>query len=56
MDNLTKIRGQVERITFVNEENGFTLAKMKVPDEKDLVSVVGSLAILLTRTLAYGQK
>jgi exodeoxyribonuclease V alpha subunit len=46
----------VERITFVNEENGFTIAKMKVPGEKDLVTVLGSLAIRLTRTLAKGQK
>jgi exodeoxyribonuclease V alpha subunit len=43
MDNLSKIRGQVERITFCNEENGFTIAKVKVPGEKDLVTVAGAL-------------
>ena len=25
-DNLSKIQGQLERITFANEENGFTIA------------------------------
>jgi len=28
-DNLSKIHGQIERITFANEENGFTIAKLK---------------------------
>jgi exodeoxyribonuclease V alpha subunit len=42
MDNLSKIRGQIERITFANEENGFTIAKLKVQGEKELVTVVGS--------------
>jgi hypothetical protein len=31
MNNLSKLRGQIERITFSNEENDFTTAKMKVP-------------------------
>ena len=31
-----KIQGQIERITFQNEENGFTVAKMKVQGKKDL--------------------
>jgi exodeoxyribonuclease V alpha subunit len=52
MDNLSKIRGQTERITFSNEENGFTIANLKTKGEKELVTVVGSLAILLTKTLA----
>ncbi len=43
MDNLTKIHCQVERITFCNEENGFTIAKVKVKAEKDLVTVAGAL-------------
>ena len=42
MDNLTKIRGQVERITFSNEENGFTIAKLKAQGERELVTVVGT--------------
>jgi hypothetical protein len=56
MNKLSKLRGQVERIPFVNEENGFTIARMKVPGEKDRVTVVVALAILLTKTLAQGQK
>jgi exodeoxyribonuclease V alpha subunit len=43
MDNPSKIYGQVERITFCNEENGFTIAKVKVKGEKDLVTVAGAL-------------
>ena len=27
---LTDLSGQIERITFTNEENGFTIAKVKV--------------------------
>ena len=43
MENLSKIHGQIERITFANEENGFTIAKLKTKGEKDLITVVGSL-------------
>jgi exodeoxyribonuclease V alpha subunit len=43
MDNLSKINGQIEKITFSNEENGFTIAKLKTKGEKDLITVVGSL-------------
>ena len=38
-----KIQGQIERITFQNEENGFTVAKMKVKGKKDLVTITGNL-------------
>ena len=40
---LTDLSGQIERITFTNEENGFTIAKVKVQGHKDLVTVVGNL-------------
>ena len=33
--------GIVERITFVNEENGYTVAKLKCKGESDLVTAVG---------------
>ena len=39
----TTLNGQIERITFANEENGFTIAKVKVPGRRDLVTVVGVL-------------
>ena len=37
------IRGQIERITYYNEENGYTIAKMKVQGRTGLVTVVGNL-------------
>ena len=39
----TELTGQIERITFTNEENSFTIAKVKVPGRRDLVTVVGTL-------------
>jgi exodeoxyribonuclease V alpha subunit len=36
------IQGYVERITYANEENGYSVVKIKVPGRKDLVTVVGS--------------
>lgn len=40
---LIDLQGQIERITYTNEENGFTIAKVKVPGRQDLVCVVGNL-------------
>jgi len=40
---LTDLSGQIERITYTNEENGFTIAKIKVRGYRDLVTVVGNL-------------
>ena len=40
---LTEISGQIERITFTNEENGYTIARVKVCGRQDLVTVVGYL-------------
>lgn len=40
---LTDLTGQIERITFSNEDNGFTIAKVKVGGKPDLVTVVGAL-------------
>lgn len=36
------IQGTVERITFANEENGYSVLRVKVPGRKDLVSVTGN--------------
>jgi exodeoxyribonuclease V alpha subunit len=38
-----QLSGQIERITFTNEENGFTIAKVKVHGRRDLVTVVGNI-------------
>ena len=40
---LTDLSGQIERITFTNEANGFTIAKVKVQGRRDLVTIVGNL-------------
>jgi exodeoxyribonuclease V alpha subunit len=39
----THFCGQIERITYTNEETGFTIAKVSVPGRPDLVTVVGNL-------------
>lgn len=40
---IVEIKGQLERITYHNEENAYTIAKMKVAGRYDLVTVVGNL-------------
>lgn len=37
------LQGQLERILFSNEENGYTVAKLKVKGRPDLVTVVGTM-------------
>ena len=39
---LVDLRGQIERITYTNEENGYTIAKVKIYGRRDLVTVVGN--------------
>ncbi|OGP59591.1 MAG: recombinase RecD [Deltaproteobacteria bacterium RBG_13_49_15] len=39
----TDLSGQIERITYTNEEDGFTIAKIKVTGAGRLVTVVGNL-------------
>ena len=41
---LVELQGQLERITYANDETGFTIAKVKVDDREELVTVVGNLA------------
>ncbi len=40
---IIEIKGQLERITYHNQENAYTIAKMKVGGRHDLVTVVGNL-------------
>jgi exodeoxyribonuclease V alpha subunit len=40
---IVEIKGQMERVTYHNEENAYTIAKMKVGGRHDLVTVVGNL-------------
>jgi exodeoxyribonuclease V alpha subunit len=37
------LSGLIERVTFFNEENGFSVLRVKVRGHRDLVTVVGSL-------------
>ena len=39
------LQGQIERITYTNDENGYTIAKIKVQGHRDLVTVVGNLMV-----------
>lgn len=43
---LTYLKGQIERITYSNEENGYTIAKVKAYGYQELVTVVGNLLSL----------
>lgn len=38
-----ELTGQIERITYTNEENGYTVAKLKVQGQWDLVTIVGNI-------------
>jgi len=42
-NNLTDLSGQIERITFTNEETGYTIAKIKVYGRRELVTVIGAI-------------
>ena len=41
---LEKITGRIERITFTNEDNGYTVMAVKVPGQRLPLTVVGHLA------------
>ncbi len=41
--NLDTISGYIERLTFQNPENGFTVARLKVRGRRDLVVIVGTM-------------
>ena len=40
---LAELSGQIERITYTNDETGFTIARVKVYGQRDLVTIVGYL-------------
>src|SRR4030095_5372230 len=42
--SVESLSGLIERVTFFNEENGFGVLKVLVKGQRDLVTVVGSLA------------
>jgi exodeoxyribonuclease V alpha subunit len=42
-DALSTIEGALERVTYVNEENGWSVVKVHVPGRSELVTAVGAL-------------
>jgi len=40
---LEQLQGQIERVTFTNEETGYTVAKVRVYGQRDLVTVIGNI-------------
>jgi len=40
---MTEITGQIERITYYNEEDGYTIARLKAEGRSGLVTIVGNL-------------
>lgn len=40
---MEKLTGRVERVTFANDENGYTVLQVKIPGRKELVTAVGYL-------------
>jgi len=40
---MPELIGQIEKITYSNDENGFTIAKVRLEDSSSLVTVVGNL-------------
>jgi len=40
---LTHLKGQIERITYTNEENGYSVVKLKVYGRTDLINAVGNM-------------
>ena len=42
-ENLIDLQGQIERITYMNEESGYTIARVKVYGRRELVTVIGNV-------------
>ncbi len=40
---MIEIKGQIERVTYCNEENGYIVARLKAEGHLDLVTIVGNL-------------
>lgn len=41
--DMEQICGYIERLTFHNSENGYTVAQLKLPNRDDLVCIVGCM-------------
>lgn len=40
---ISELQGRIERITYTNEENGYTIARLNVHGRRDLVTIVGTM-------------
>ncbi len=40
---MVEIKGQIERVTYFNEENGYVVARLKAEGHLDLVTIVGNV-------------
>jgi exodeoxyribonuclease V alpha subunit len=45
-DTLAKLRGQLERITYEDLENGYVVARVRIFGQSDLVTIVGNIPSL----------
>jgi exodeoxyribonuclease V alpha subunit len=43
VQQLSTLEGVLERVSFINEENAWSVVKLEVPGKKDLVTAVGNL-------------
>jgi hypothetical protein len=43
MKSLSKIKGQIKNVILYNKKDGFTIAKLKVQNQQDLITAVGFL-------------
>ncbi len=43
---LVQIQGQLEHLTYANEETNYTIARLRLPGRTDLVTVFGSFPSL----------
>src|SRR5579875_3582656 len=41
---LDQIEGTIERITFHNEENGYTVARLLPPNARDVITILGNFS------------
>lgn len=42
-DEIAEIKGYVDALVFTNSDNGFTVARLKIPKKKDTIVIVGTL-------------
>ena len=40
---MAQLKGHIERVTFSSEETGFSICKLKVKDQRNLVAIVGTM-------------